>query len=363
MPVIIIITAVMHTNAEHFYTFRAMAVADDFLFDGIVRHGTSFDIEHALVESGHSVDSENGDGCSILAFTLLHHQTEIAQTLIELGADISAVAKNGQTPLTELCFGDATYSNEIALLVSEGVDINAEDGSGTTPLMAAVMTNNLPNITALLNLGADPDRYTLSHPQPIMLAIDGKNYTVIRMLLGKGADINVSWADFETPLLKCLRLYPQHSDMDIYMPLLLGAEADTDIHEFGFSPFMYALVNRNIDWAHELLVRGCRICHQQPAEMPAQLVYVLDMVRDPLTTTHLNSLLFASGEQFHLDMFQFQQPHRIVVEMVLETSNMTLLNIARAKIRAHLVALGVNIFYQVHRLPITHVARNILLYQ
>lgn len=61
-----------------------------------------------------------------------HRVVEAVQMLLDLGADVSAVNRSGQTAL----HGAASMWEDgvIQLLVDNGADVNAEDGSGRTPL-------------------------------------------------------------------------------------------------------------------------------------------------------------------------------------------------------------------------------------
>lgn len=340
-----------------------MNAEQDWMFEAIATQGNDFDIEDAIHHHNVSVHEENASGCSILAFALLHHATDVANKLILFGADVDVIARNGETPLTELCYEDETYSVEIMLLVNEGACIEQENAHGMKPLMAATMGNNAPHIRTLIELGADPNGFSERRPHPIIFAVDGKHWVALRTLLQMGADVNVSWHNHETPLLRSLHYNTDSNDMDTYMPILLAAGADISVNEFSFSPFLRSVLNRNGHWAHELLAMGCHICHQQPTKMPKKIAQQLDMTNEPTMTDQLNCLLFASGEQYVIEHDTFQQPHRIVLEMLHDQKVISLKALARQKIRTHMIALGVNLFHQVQCLPITHVAKNILLYR
>ena len=83
---------------------------------------------------------------------------EIAQILIEAGADISAKDKYGKTPLH-----DATFRNspEIAqLLIDAGADIEAKSKYGSTPLHRTAWQGSIDAMRALLQAGADPNART-----------------------------------------------------------------------------------------------------------------------------------------------------------------------------------------------------------
>ena len=67
----------------------------------------------------------------LLHITALYNHLEVAELLIEYGADVNAKANNGRTPLH---FASAKNNNEIArLLISKGADVNAKRNDGLTP--------------------------------------------------------------------------------------------------------------------------------------------------------------------------------------------------------------------------------------
>lgn len=81
----------------------------------------------------------------------------------------------------------------VQFYVDNGVDVNAQDGSGATPLHYAVRGRNLEAVKILLAAGADPnikDREDLT-PFDNSFGRGGMLLEVIEMLLQYGADPNV----------------------------------------------------------------------------------------------------------------------------------------------------------------------------
>ena len=83
----------------------------------------------------------------------------IVKTLLKKGADPLLTDKEGQTVLHFASYlGDPERASvKIKLLSSiDGVDVNARDINGNTPLHTAVLKKSERAVAALLKVGADP---------------------------------------------------------------------------------------------------------------------------------------------------------------------------------------------------------------
>ena len=77
-----------------------------------------------------------GCGSTALGHAAKHGHNEIAELLIENGADVSAKSLKGLTPLH---YAAANGHKEIAeLLIAKGADVNAKSEDGWIPLLYAV---------------------------------------------------------------------------------------------------------------------------------------------------------------------------------------------------------------------------------
>ena len=109
---------------------------------------------------------------------------EVVKMLVEAGLDVTARDLNRSTPL----FDAARYGHADVveyLLGVEGVDVNAEDGMGGSPLRSACMRGQLPIIRMLLAAGAE-----VAKPNPfgpLYSACGTGNTEVAALLLEAGA--------------------------------------------------------------------------------------------------------------------------------------------------------------------------------
>ncbi len=101
---------------------------------------------------------------------------------------------------TEDYFKTATLE-EVSACLDTGVDLNARDDAGATPLHRAVENTENPDvIKALLNAGADLKARHNDKRTPLHYAVLNKNTDIIEILLNAGADIEAQSENKRTPL-------------------------------------------------------------------------------------------------------------------------------------------------------------------
>src|SRR5260370_67460 len=136
----------------------------------------------------------------------------------------------------------ATYANDTAianLLLQKGVDVNAKDVTGETPLMNAASYGNLETTRMLLAKGADVNAVSVAEGQqmkngllalgvmtPLLLTVAYGGPEEVKMLLDAGAKVNVQDVRGMTPLM--LAVATDRADARV-VKLLLAKGADTAI--------------------------------------------------------------------------------------------------------------------------------------
>ncbi len=123
---------------------------------------------------------------------------DIAQLLLEHGANVNGRDRSGTTPLMEAASSD--YKDIVRLLLNHGADINAQStryGSGTA-LIAACSSHpkQISMVKLLLQNCADPNKRgldtTADNDSALSVAsLWDDNVVVVRLLLDNGANVNI----------------------------------------------------------------------------------------------------------------------------------------------------------------------------
>lgn len=206
-------------------------------------------------------------GMTPLHYAARHNHIEIAQQLLDAGAELNAKEANDIWPLLMAISNDNTEMAEF-LLQQPDVLINSQDWYGRSPIWEAVNVRNLyvhnatfvngidrepylPLITHLLEHGADPNVRTKETPpfRHHLLSITG----------------SLEWVDFtgQTPFLTAALA----GDVTV-MKLLLEHGADPMINTFeGTSPLMAAagvnwVVSQTWTEGEERLLEAVKFCHE-----------------------------------------------------------------------------------------------------
>jgi ankyrin repeat protein len=202
----------------------------------------------ALADSGADLNIQDPDGATALVFAIINAHFDLAAALLEKGADPNLADETGMAALYAAVdmhtlgpmisrpppklVDERDALDVVKLLLAKGADPNARLkrpvlgrhhdggdaslGEGTTSLMRAVKTNDIPVIRALLEAGANPSLTQKDYTTCVMIAAAGGARAgaysaafsvtedgaieVIRLLMERGADINAFNANGVTAL-------------------------------------------------------------------------------------------------------------------------------------------------------------------
>jgi cytohesin len=145
---------------------------------------------------------------------------ELAELLLDRGADVSLRDPYGNTPLHK-----ALVAPDVArLLLAHGADPNAPNDNGQTPLHRAVLQGYRGAVRMLLGAGADPDRQDLAGRTCLGLLPFSGCAETLTLMCEAGADPDIADHEGYTPLL-----WAALGDQDKAVAVLLEAGARTDL--------------------------------------------------------------------------------------------------------------------------------------
>jgi ankyrin repeat protein len=173
----------------------------------------------ALLNSNADVNKRDKDGVTPLMWTAGEGSTSVVKDLIDKGADVKAKDNQGRTPVMSAAYKG--FVEVVKLLLEKGADINAKDKNGWTALMFAASGENLKIIAiakskAVVKYGntggtidvinmliekgldvnaGDKDGYT-----PLVTAAYVGHVAVVKLLIEKGADIDAKTQNGKTAL-------------------------------------------------------------------------------------------------------------------------------------------------------------------
>jgi len=238
----------------------------------LVNQGQRSAVMELLVQ-GVNVNEQSVDGTSALHWAVYHQDVELAQSLLDLGADPDMANEYGATPMTV-----AAEHGQLAimrLLIEAGGDIKSPNGEGQTLLMSVARTGNTGTAQLLLENGADVNaRENWGGQTALMWASAQRHPDMVRLLAAHGSDVNARSHGHDWQRLVTSEPRKKQLDQGGFTPLLYAAregcedcvtallDAGADINMpglWGRTPLLMALENLHYDTAGILVERGADI--------------------------------------------------------------------------------------------------------
>ncbi len=148
----------------------------------------SLDAMKLLLQDGASVDAQSQSGATALIWSA----TDLPKVrlLIDHGANVNLATKRRRTALLVAAMSDPS-ADIVKLLIEKGADPKAMDFLRTTSLRAATLGNDTETIRMLIDAGVDVNAADLPGITPLMMAAGWNGNTqAVQMLLAKGANAN-----------------------------------------------------------------------------------------------------------------------------------------------------------------------------
>lgn len=148
------------------------------------------------------------DLAAILYAVAATGRTEVAEALLDAGADTESRDADGLTPLCLAIEGG--HHETVAMLLKRGANICNVDEVGATPLCLAVQNRDYSTakmVRLLVEHGADPNERYISSQTPLHVAtnISGGNADIVKTLLDLGADWRVTQESGITVLVNAMQ--------------------------------------------------------------------------------------------------------------------------------------------------------------
>lgn len=205
-----------------------------------------------LIKKGANVNSLNYQNLSVLGYT---QNTETIKFLLNNGLDPNATDGNGNTPLMMgILLGDYSL---IQLSLEKGTNLNVENNNSMDAFELAINIPNTEIVNILLLNGLDPNSiitsYEYSRPL-IVWAFENNDLTLVNTLIEKGAKLE--GASFNT-----VDIVLQNNQMDILKIMIeKGINLDTPRAVINNeSILLWALKNNQMDIAKLLIEKGAAI--------------------------------------------------------------------------------------------------------
>ena len=177
--------------------------------------------------------------------------------LIEQGVDVNAAEPDGTTPLHWAAFGGDV---QIArLLLAAGAVANVGNRYGVRPLSLASITGDAPIIAALLEAGANPHTTLMEGETVLMTAARSGSLEAVELLLDAGADPNASehWKG------QTAAMWASAEGHAALIPTLVAHGADLGARsKRGFTALLFAAREGQVDVVQTLLEAGANLDEQ-----------------------------------------------------------------------------------------------------
>ena len=139
-----------------------------------------------LIREGANVNGKNSGGRTPLHEAVRDGLTDIANVLIDNGADVNATTSGfGDTPLHYAVRFE--HNDIVRILIDAGANVNAADNKGITPLHEAAKDGNAVLVNILIDEGASIDTRDEEGKTPLYYAIDEGYPAVAEILRNAGA--------------------------------------------------------------------------------------------------------------------------------------------------------------------------------
>lgn len=117
---------------------------------------------------------------------------------------------------------------DVAALLADGADVNANDREGRTALMFAAVNLHSATVSALLDHGADVNARANDGGTALMLAVCGGAVEIVQSLLERGADVSATFTMTSRTALVIATEHGYTKIVDLFAARVRGAAGPSD---------------------------------------------------------------------------------------------------------------------------------------
>ena len=210
-----------------------------------------------IIQRGADVNAVDKDGNAPLHGAAWINSEEIAAELIQSGADVNVVNKYGDTPLHWAAWNN---SKETATeLIQAGADVNTVNKSGNynTPLHRAAFYNSKETAAELIQCGAHINAENKYGDTPLHWAAWNNSKETATELIQAGADVNTvnKSGNYNTPLHRAAFYNSKETAAEL---IQCGAHINTE-NKYGDTPLHCAAKNNSKETSSKLIQDGADV--------------------------------------------------------------------------------------------------------
>ncbi|KAI9927582.1 hypothetical protein AWENTII_006412 [Aspergillus wentii] len=259
-----------------------------------------------ILHSGGKVDEPSRLGITALTASACRGNMEIAQLLLQHGADVNGrilTEGNNHALITPLHAAAKDSRMEMAkMLLASGASIDEVSSDGMTALDHAISRQDTEMTVFLLDSGAKPE--SSSTPETaIQIALRYRNMEVVKALIAAGADVNTQSLEMSSPLHIAVHM---RGLSVVQMLVQAGADVNATDPLLGITPFHLAVSKGMADIAHYLLENGANLNFQSLATMASLEYAIMDEHIDVLHVFQQAGADFGAPDSYYL---RFAQTH------------------------------------------------------
>ncbi len=207
----------------------------------------------SLLEMGADKNHLEGNIAPLPLFAYQKKRKDMSKTLIEKGADINKTSTDGKTILHLASAADDWQY--VTFLLGYNPDINARDGGGLTPLLAAIDKSAIRSAGMLIDKGADVNVKDGTGKNAIHYLAAANNATgLLSKLEGKGININAKDASGRTPLAIAVE-----NDRTDNVEYLLNIGADVNGRDHAGTELVLAAYTKSRPMLNLFINRGANL--------------------------------------------------------------------------------------------------------